>query len=176
MGRGARALMNALWRRGRENSDYGRYFAPPAIPAQSQPRSRFRLDLAPSRSARSTRHALVLDSLRHASISTRSPALHSLFSSCAWYLFELADDLAVERMLDAALDQHGDRLVHLVADDAAGQRLDERLARRRGLALARVLVCALFAHALAVSLFCAACSVRTRAMLAPHLLQLRLCW
>src|SRR5206468_1756673 len=33
----------------------------------------------------STRHALVLDSLRVATISTRSPSLHSLASSCAWY-------------------------------------------------------------------------------------------
>src|ERR1019366_10407772 len=30
--------------------------------------------------------------------------------------------LAIERVLDAALDQHRHRLVHLVADDAAGQR------------------------------------------------------
>src|SRR2546421_10917558 len=37
---------------------------------------------------RFTRHALVLASLRQASISTRSPSLYSLFSSCAWYFCE----------------------------------------------------------------------------------------
>src|SRR6185503_17008530 len=40
-------------------------------------------------STRSTRHALVLESLRAAWISTRSPVLHSFASSCAWYLFDL---------------------------------------------------------------------------------------
>src|SRR5258705_11821506 len=32
-----------------------------------------------------TRQALVFESLRVAMISTRSPSLHSLFSSCTWY-------------------------------------------------------------------------------------------
>src|SRR5690606_29712638 len=32
------------------------------------------------------------------------------------------DNLAIERMLDAALNQHGYRFVHLVADHAASQR------------------------------------------------------
>src|SRR5580765_1301468 len=34
------------------------------------------------------RHALVLESGRHSSISTRSPSPHSFFSSWAWYFFE----------------------------------------------------------------------------------------
>src|SRR5688572_2794379 len=74
------------------------------------------------------------------------------------------DDLGIERMRDAALDQNRDGLVHLVADNLAGQRLDEsprrlryRLSRVRGLDVA---------HALAPVLarLACACSVRTRAM------------
>src|SRR5215469_4637178 len=37
-------------------------------------------------------------------------------------LLRLHDVLAVDRVLDATLDQDGDRLVHLVADDLADQR------------------------------------------------------
>src|SRR5207248_7991148 len=44
----------------------------------------------------------------------------------------LGHDLAVERMLDAPLDQHGDRLVHLVARHTADFGRDQRLANRRG--------------------------------------------
>src|SRR4029079_10794949 len=43
---------------------------------------------------RRTFHALVFESLRDAWISTRSPALHSLLSSCAWYLFDLITTLS----------------------------------------------------------------------------------
>ena len=46
-------------------------------------------------------------------------------------LARLHDDLAVQRVLDPPLDQHRHRLVHLVADHAADERLDQRLARRR---------------------------------------------
>ena len=38
--------------------------------------------------SRDTRQALVFESFRVASISTRSPSLHSLASSCAWYFAE----------------------------------------------------------------------------------------
>ena len=88
----------------------------------------------PSRSTFATRHALVLLTLRVATISTRSPTLHLVRLVVRVVLRRARDDLAVDRMLDAALDEHGDRLVHLVADDAAGQRRDQRLARRRACA------------------------------------------
>ena len=55
--------------------------------AQAPSSSRVRRAVAFSIS-RVTRYALVLASLRHASISTRSPSLYSLFSSCAWYLLD----------------------------------------------------------------------------------------
>ena len=89
----------------------------------------------PFSTRRVTRQALVFEIGRLSAISTRSPVLYSLFSSCAWYLLLLGDDLAVERVLDAALDQHGDRLVDLVADDPADQRarvLRARLGRGGG--------------------------------------------
>src|SRR5438445_7617664 len=38
------------------------------------------------------------------------------------HLGRTADDLAVQRMLHLALEQHGDRLLHLVAHDAAFDR------------------------------------------------------
>ncbi len=120
--------------------------------------------------SRLTRYALVLASLRQATISTRSPVLYSLFSSCAWYLRDLRDELAVERVLDAALDQHRDRLVHLVADDAPGQRLDDRLPRRRGLRPARPSVSVRSCLPLSAGLLV---DQRPRAGdVAPHLLQL----
>src|SRR5512132_34491 len=88
-------------------------------------------------------------------------------------LVRLDDDLAVDRMLRAPLDEHGHRLVHLVADDASGDRLDQRLARRNGV-LRYVLVRCLRVHPIAPCLslpgttfaaaaFCAS-SVLTRAM------------
>ena len=44
-------------------------------------------------------------------------------------LVRTRDDLAVQRVAHAALDQHGDRLVHLVAHDAAGQLVTGLLRR-----------------------------------------------
>ena len=46
------------------------------------------------------------------------------------------DDLPVQRMLDAALNQHGDRLIHFVGNNLADQRAAERLFFRAGLLLA----------------------------------------
>src|SRR5688572_16351903 len=67
------------------------------------------------------------------------------------------DDLAVDRMLDAALDEHRDRLVHLVADHATDERRDQRLACRRRLRILLYLV----DHA-SPAFWCI--SVRTRAI------------
>ena len=54
---------------------------------------------------RVTTHDLVFEIGRLSAISTTSPSLYSPFSSCAWYLLDLGDDLAVELVLGAALDQ-----------------------------------------------------------------------
>src|SRR5690606_28759617 len=60
-----------------------------------------------------------------------------------------ADELAVHRMLDVALDDHGDGLVHLVAGHAAGQRTDDFL---------------LFAHDASPAFIFSFSTVLTRAM------------
>ena len=64
------------------------------------------------------------------SIRTVSPTWASFSSSWALNLRRQADDALVERVARQALDGHDDRLVHLVADDAADLRLP--LALHRG--------------------------------------------
>jgi hypothetical protein len=68
-----------------------------------------------------TRQFLVLDIGAHSATRTTSPSLH-VVGVVGVQLGRAADVLAVQRVLDLALDQHGDRLVHLVADDAAFDR------------------------------------------------------
>ena len=60
-------------------------------------------------------------SARHSSIRTMSPTLHSVRFVMRRVLLRAADELLVERMHHATLDQDGDRLVHLVADHPARQ-------------------------------------------------------
>ena len=100
---------------------------------------------------RVTRQALVFEIGRHSAISTRSPSLNSSVSSCAWYFLRAGDDLAHQRVLHPALDQHRHRLLHLVADHPADQR---------ALVLAGCLPLLLRSFALAFSFM----MVRTRAM------------
>src|SRR5512143_1363834 len=85
----ARCISSMPGRRGGENSDYVSLPDPLQYlrhPKQNQTSFAFS-------STRSTFHALVFESFREAWISTRSPALHSLPSSCAWYLFDLMTTL-----------------------------------------------------------------------------------
>ncbi len=67
--------------------------------------------------SRETTQDLVRDSERDSWISTLSPSLYWLASSCAWYFFERTTYLAVQRVLDAVFDQDRNGLVHLVAHD-----------------------------------------------------------
>ena len=90
---------------------------------------------------RTRRQALRRDRRRHFAMSTRSPSLHSEFSSCARSLRRAAHVLAVAVVLHEALDGDRDRLLHLGADDRAGQRAlgarrrwSSRLAARSSLA------------------------------------------
>ena len=56
-------------------------------------------------------------------IRTVSPTWYSLFSSWAWYFLRPLHALAVQRVREATLDDHGHRLVGLVAHHHAGPRL-----------------------------------------------------
>ena len=79
------------------------------------------------------RQRLVADSGRDSSMRTVSPTWASFASSWALNFVRQADDALVERVARQALDGHDDRLVHLVADDAADLRLP--LALHRGASL-----------------------------------------
>ena len=118
-----------------ENEKYGR-FGPPLQPQSTLTTWKSGL-FSPGRHDQTTcafsrmfetRNDLVFDSFRVAEISTRSPDLALVVLVVRVELARLHDDLAVERMLDPPLDQHRHRLVHLVADHAADERLDQRLA------------------------------------------------
>ena len=54
----------------------------------------------------STRQRLSRESGRLSTISTRSPVLHSFFSSCALYFVRAGHVLAVLVVREAALDHH----------------------------------------------------------------------
>ena len=58
----------------------------------------------------------------HSAMRTTSPSLHSLFSSCACSLVERRMILPYSGCCTWRSTQHGDRLVHLVADHAPFDR------------------------------------------------------
>lgn len=80
------------------------------------------------------RQRLVADSGRVSIRRTRSPTPASVLLVVRLELVGTADDLAVQRVLDAVLDGDDDGLVHLVADDEtlAGLAEAARLLVRRG--------------------------------------------
>ena len=73
----------------------------------------------PRATTATSRQRFVADSGRDSSMRTVSPTRASLASSWALNFVRQADDPLVERVARQALDGHDDRLVHLVADDAA---------------------------------------------------------
>lgn len=89
-----------------------------------------------------TRHRFVADSGRVSMRRTRSPTCGGVLLVVRLELVRTADDLAVQRVLDAVLDSDDDGLVHLVADDqtltglaetAVGVRLSHSLLAHQAL-------------------------------------------
>src|SRR5690349_15196135 len=173
--------------RGGENGDYGRYWVTLQYPRQTSPLTRSMLRIshplpalrgegrgegpshflrllhdphdAPGLRLRELARGLDLDQVARL-------ALVRLVVRVV--LVRLDDDLVVDRVLDAPLDEHGHRLVHLVAGDATGDRLDQRLARRRFRRRCSRLLAHLYLPFACEAAFVArplcASSVRTRAM------------
>ena len=81
----------------------------------------------PSRGSRRRRQRLVADSGRVSISETRSPTPAMFVLVVRLDLAGTADDLAVQRVLDAVLDLDDDGLVHLVADHQALAGLAVRL-------------------------------------------------